>query len=173
MSSRRAFVFSLGLLRAVLAGLSACEHPKPPPPDVDGGHGGEGGCPVRPPEPLFVLDIRAEGEPLPPDLRIVVEWSAGDEPPFDLSDATTWKTLDDGANFVCNVDRSKPPPTDLATLLCELWTSGPVNVLVTAEGFEPHAETLKPAMSELCGTLTPMEVAILLSRAKMDAGATP
>lgn len=163
----------VGVLGVVLTGLSACESPPRPPPSVDGGQGGEGGCPVRPPEPLFVLDIRAEGEPLPPDLRIAVEWSAGDEPPFVLSDTSTWRTLDDGANFVCHLDRNKPPPVDLATLVCELWTSGPVNVLLEAEGYEPHAQTLKPEVSELCGTPMPMEVAILLSRAKMDAGATP
>ncbi len=128
---------------------------------------------MRPPEPLFVLDIRAEDASLPPDLRIAVEWSAGDEPPFVLSDASTWKTLDDGANFVCHIDRDKPPPVDLAFLACELWASGPVNVLVEADGYEPHAETLKPMMSELCGGPMPMEVAILLSRAKMDAGAAP
>jgi len=169
----RAFVVFISCIGGALLGLSACEGRSRPPVGVDGGTGGEGGCLVHPPEPLFVLDIRAEDGVVPPDTRVTVEWSAGAEPSFVLSDASTWKTLDDGSNLVCVIDRDKPPPEDLASLVCELWASGAVNVLVEAAGYEPHEATLKPDMSEVCGEPMPMEVAILLTRAKMDAGSLP
>jgi len=107
---------------------------------------------------------------VPADTRVAVEWSAGEEPAFVLSDASTWKTLDDGVNLVCVVDRTKPPPVDLDLLTCEIWASGAVNVRVEAMGYEPHTETLTPQMSEVCGGPMPMGGAGLLSRAKMDAG---
>ncbi len=110
---------------------------------------------------------------MPADTRVVVEWSAANEPAFVLSDPTTWKTLDDGVNLVCNIDRAKPPPTDLPVLVCELWTSGAVNLLIEANAFDSHAETLTPMMSEECGEPMPMDVAVLLSRAMMDGGVMP
>jgi hypothetical protein len=158
---------------AVLLALVGCKEERPPPDSVDGGQGGEGGCPVRPPEPLFVLDIRTDDGPVPLDTSVSVEWSAGVEPKFVLSDTSTWKTLDDGVNLVCRVDREKPPPVDLSALVCEVWASGAVNVHVEATGYEPHVETLKTVMSELCGGPMPMEVAVMLTRAKMDAGPPP
>src|SRR5690606_17663233 len=67
-----------------------------------GGTGGEGGCPTAP-VPLFTITIHAPSGPLPPNTTLNVTWSAGEEPEFKLSDATTWKTLDDDANVVCEV----------------------------------------------------------------------
>jgi len=175
LSSRpvQRIAFVLAALSAIPC-LWACDHEgTSKPPYVDGGLGGEGGCPVRAPEPLFVLDIRAEDGPVPPDTRVMVEWSAGVEPPFVLSDQTTWKTLDDGSNLVCVVPVGATPPVTMTLLPCELWASGAVNVRVEAEGYEPHQATLSAEVSELCGVPMPMEVAVVLMRAKMDGGAPP
>lgn len=169
----RVFVSSVLVLLSVLLALASCEGSRPPPHAVDGGQGGEGGCPVLGAEPLFVLDIRADDGPVPPDTRVAVAWSAGEEPAFVLSDPTTWKTLDEGVNLVCQVDRAAPPPVDLPSLACDLWASGAVDVRVSAAGYVPHEETLEPILSERCGSPVPMKVAVVLSRAKLDAGGSP
>lgn len=142
----------------------------PPKSSGHGGAGGEGGCPVRLPEPQFVLEIRAEDGPVPVDTRVAAEWSAAEEPPFVLSDPTTWKTLDDSVNLVCNVDRTQPPPENLSVLVCELWTSGAVNLVVQANGYDSHEETLKPVMNELCGEPMSTTLSIVLHRPLVDAG---
>lgn len=133
-----------------------------------GGTGGEGGCPTAP-VPLFTITIHAPSGPLPPNTTLNVTWSAGEEPEFKLSDATTWKTLDDDANVVCEVDRSAPPPVDLEALVCHLWTSGATRVEITAQGFEPYDETLTPRPSERCEGFVPKDVDIQLVPAA-DAG---
>src|SRR5262245_8651404 len=138
LRSHTGFVLGIPLVIAGMFAPFGCKHSGSPPNSAGGGNGGEGGCPVRPPGPLFRRGIRTEGGSVPVDTRVVAQWSAADEPPFVLSDPTTWKTLDEGVNLVCQVDRSKPPPTDLSVLVCELWTSGAVNLLVDASGYQPH-----------------------------------
>jgi hypothetical protein len=123
--------------------------------------------------PLFTVTITAEDGALPPDTTVAVDWSAGAEPPFVLSDPATWRTLDDGANVVCDVDRSQPPPTNLDTLVCELWTSGATDVRVEAMGYAPQIETLTPDVSEKCGGPMPKQVAIQLKREMPEAGPLP
>lgn len=167
-SIRVLFGFVLGI-----ALIWGCSERGPSSPTTHGGNGGAGGCPVRLPEPQFVVEIRADEGPVPIDTRVVVEWSAANEPPFVLSDPTTWKTLDDGVNLVCNIDRTQPPPTDLAVLVCELWTSGAVNLMIDATGFTPYTETLTPMMSETCNEPMPMDVSVTLSHPMADAGAEP
>jgi hypothetical protein len=71
-----------------------------------GGSGGNG-CPMG--LPNLTLTVRADEGPVPPDTRIRVRWSAADEPEFALDAPGTWKTLDDGVNVVCAVDRTAPP----------------------------------------------------------------
>lgn len=139
----------------------------------DGGAGGQGGCPVRLPEPQFILEIRVDDGPVPVDTRVSAQWSAAEEPPFVLSDPTTWKTLDDSVNLVCMVDRTMPPPTDLPMLVCELWTSGPVNLLVEATGYVAYDETLKPVMNELCGEFMKATIPVVLHRPLPDGGTEP
>lgn len=167
------FVLGIPLLVATTLGVESCKRSGPPGPSGDAGAGGEGGCPVHLPEPQFVLEIRAEEGPVPKDTRVTAQWSAGDEPPFVLSDPTTWKTLDDSVNLVCFVDRTKPPPEDLSVLVCELWTSGAVNLFVEAEGYSLHEETLMPAMNELCGEPMSTTLPIVLHRPLPDAGPLP
>lgn len=167
------FVLSIPFLITVLLGPLGCRGPGSPPPNVDGGEGGGGGCPVRLPEPQFVLEISAEDGPLPADTRVAAEWSAATEPPFVLSDPTTWKTLDDSVNLVCDVDRSKPPPVDLQLLVCELWTSGAVNLLVQGGGYVDHDETLQSVMDEKCNQPMTSRVSIVLRRPLLDGGPMP
>jgi len=163
------FACALGLLGVVCAVASgACK-------DGGGGTGrsgtagagGAGGCPTQP-EPLLTITVRAQDGPLPPDLTLLVTWSAGQEPTFRLADPSTWKTLDE-ANLVCDVDRAAPPPTDLAALSCQLWTHGPAAVEVKAEGYSRYEETLTPATSEACEGPVPKHVDIELSR-EMEGG---
>ncbi|UQA59661.1 hypothetical protein [Polyangium aurulentum] len=168
-------VFVLGAAGALcllgLAFVGCKDHPHNPPP-VDGGQGGEGGCPVQLHGPLFTVEVTAEGGLVPADTTITVDWSAGTEPPFVLSDPATWKTADDG-NVVCDVDPAAPLPADLAALVCELWTSGPTAVFVEAKGFVPYKETLTPGKSEACEGPTPTVAEIQLAREVPDAGTPP
>lgn len=167
--------FALGIpfIVTITLGAGACKSSGPPGSSGDAGAGGEGGCAVHLPEPQFVLEIRAEDGPVPKDTRVAAQWSAADEPPFVLSDPTTWKTLDDSVNLVCFVDRTKPPPEDLSVLVCELWTSGAVNLFVDAAEYSPHEETLKPVMNELCGAPMSTTLPIVLHRPLLDAGPMP
>ncbi len=167
------FVLGIPLLLAATLGAAGCKHSGPQGSSGDAGAGGGGGCPVHLPEPQFVLEIRAEDGAVPPDTRVVAQWSAGDEPPFVLSDPTTWKTLDDSVNLVCFVDRTKPPPSDLSMLVCELWTTGAVNLFVAGDGYSPYEETLKPVMNELCGEPMSTKLPIVLHRPLPDGGPLP
>lgn len=135
---------------------------------ASGGGGAGGQCPTGP-EAMLHLSIDAEGGTVPPDTMLEVTWSAGKEPIFRLDDPSTWKTLDEG-NVVCEVDATKPPPTDLATLVCHLWTSGPTRVVVSATGFAAHDETFSPKTVERCEGPVPTEVGVTLRRPE-DAGA--
>jgi hypothetical protein len=133
-----------------------------------GGAGGEGGCPTEP-TPMFTLTITAADGPVPPDTRLKVTWSCCEEPELVLADPSTYKTLDD-ANIVCDLDATKPPPTDLPALVCRLWTSGPTKVEVRAMGYEEHDETYSPEQSERCEGPVPRAIAVELAR-NGDAGA--
>jgi hypothetical protein len=131
------------------------------------GDGGAGGCPSGP-HPSFLLDVEAESGSVPPDTEILVKWSAGDEPPFVLNDKSTWKTLD-AANIVCSVDPKGPPPTTLAKLACELWTSGATEIVVKAKGYVTSDETHAPMDSDICKTPLSAVVTVVLM-AEPDAG---
>ncbi len=167
--------FVLGILvpLCAVAGITGCKGSGSSRTSSDGGSGGQGGCPVRLPEPQFILEIQAEDGPVPADTKVSAQWSAAEEPPFVLSDPTTWKTLDDSVNLVCIVDRTKPPPTDLSVLVCELWTSGPVNLLVEGTGYMPHEETLKPVMNEFCQEPMTATMPVVLRRPLPDGGTMP
>jgi len=173
LHERRRFILGIPLFVASMLGLYGCKSLGSPPSSADGGAGGEGGCPFRPPEPQFDLEIRAEDGPLPKDTRVSAEWSAGVEPPFVLSDPATWKTLDDSVNLVCHINRDMPPPDDLSVLACELWTAGAVNLLIEGSGYVPHEETLKPVFDESCGRPIPMDLSITLLRPAQDGGTIP
>lgn len=167
----RSLVATLVLVHALAAalGLFACEETAPSGPGGTAtGSGGAGGCAIAP-QPIFTLTLTAEDGPLPPDTKIVVTWSAGEEPPFVLSDKETWKTLEDSVNIVCEVDASKPPPTDLEELVCKLWTSGATRVEVKAMGYMNHDQTFTPAQSEQCDGPVPSAVSIAIER-EVDAG---
>jgi hypothetical protein len=161
---------TLALLALVFAG---CKDQPPKPLVIDGGQGGEGGCPVQLHGPLFTVKVTAEDGMVPADTTMTVDWSAGTEPVFVLSDPATWRTADDGANVVCDVDTGRRLPAELAALVCELWTSGPTAVFVEAKGFVPYKETLTPGKSEACEGPMPIVAEIQLARAVLDAGTQP
>jgi hypothetical protein len=139
-------------------------------PSGAGGTGGEGGSAACPngPHPSFSLTITAAKGPVPADTQILVKWSAEEEPVFSLDDATTWKTLDE-ANIVCSVDPKGPPPTDLSTLTCELWTSGATEIKVEAKGYVTSDETYVEKTSDTCKTPILTDIAVKLVEAG-DAG---
>jgi hypothetical protein len=124
---------------------------------VDAGHD----CPTGP-VALLNLTIHAQSGPVPTDTSLAVSWSAGPEPTFLLDDPTTWGSLDNGANVVCDVDPSEPPPSDLMTLVCHLWTSGATAVTVSAKGFETWSSTLKPDVDPVCKAAVPTKVDVTL-----------
>jgi hypothetical protein len=166
----RVLVASLTSIWALASalGLFACEETGPQGPgSTASGSGGAGGCAVGP-QPMFTLTLTAADGPLPPDTSILVTWSAGAEPKFVLGDKSTWKTLEE-ANLVCEIDPSKPPPTDLEELVCKLWTSGPTRVEVEAADYIDHDETFTPAQNEQCEGPVPSAVSVELVR-EVDAG---
>ena len=146
---------------AAALAAGACERGGGSSAGAGGGVGGEGGCPVAP-EPLFNITVSARDSVLPDDLEIRITWSAGEEPAFVLGEPQTWRTLEDNANFVCEVDASAPPPENLQALVCHLWTSGATQVEISAKGFTRYDETLSPTASELCDGFIPRDVAIEL-----------
>lgn len=128
-----------------------------------GGEGGASGCLVVP-QPTFALRVLVEaGGPLPPDTTVEVMWSAGKEPPFHLDDPSSWGTLDT-ANIVCDVDPAGGPPLDLEVLSCELWTSSPTEVRVSAKGHVTEQSTYTAEPPEECNPEpTPIEVELSLA----------
>lgn len=118
-------------------------------------------CPTGP-VALLILSIHAPSGPVPADTALTVSWSAGTEPTFQLDDPTTWGSLDNGANVICDVNPNLPPPTDLMTLVCHLWTSGATFVTVTAKGYEEWASTLKPVVDPECKGPVPTQVDVAL-----------
>ena len=158
-----------GALAILPLGLvaSGCEDTAPNNPDAGSGNGGAGGCPVAP-EPQFQLSIRsAASGPVPPDTRLTVAWSAGNQV-FDLGDTSTWKSLEEG-NVVCGVEKDAGPPDDLPTLVCQLWTTGATDIEVTANGYQSLQRTLQPAQLEDCDTVPSSEVEVVLE-AMPDGG---
>jgi hypothetical protein len=148
---------------------------KDPPPDPSGSQsgtaGGGGGCPVGP-QPMFTIAIAAQDGYLPNDTSLLVTWSAGSEPLFELDNPATWGTPEQGGNVVCDLDAAADPPDDLAELRCHLWTSGPTEIEIRAVGYDTHKETLVPMQSEQCEGPVPTEAEIKLVR-EMDAGTDP
>lgn len=136
-----------------------------------GAAGGDAGtsCPNGP-VAMLNIGITAAGGPVPSDTRVLVTWSAGQETPFELDDPATWGTLAAGANVVCDVDTTAPPPTDLSELWCHLWTSGVTHVQVRAAGYQPFEGMLKPKYSTPCKGPVPTDVKVLLAP-EPDAGA--
>lgn len=147
--------------------------------DGTGGGGGAGGAAGCPDEvaPLFTLRVHASEGELPESLELAVSWSAGEEPPVVLGQAGTHGTS--ASNVICAV----VPAEDVAgtsddggerggggpgggrpgdDLLCELWTSGPTRVVITADGFVPVDETLAPATLDGCDRPVPSAVVIEL-----------
>ncbi|MEZ4440374.1 MAG: hypothetical protein R3B72_14860 [Polyangiaceae bacterium] len=132
-----------------------------PPGGSGGGGAGMGGCPQVGAEPLYTLVITTESAgPLPVDASLAVKWSAGEEPLFVLADDTTWHSLEDGSNLVCDV--TAPLPEEVFELRCGLWTQGATEIEVTGTGYLPHLETLMPQTQEGCEEPIASEVAVVL-----------
>jgi hypothetical protein len=129
---------------------------------------------MGPPEALYQIVVATvSGEPLPGDTTVAVRWSAGEEPVFVLNDPSTHKTLEDGSNVVCDVrggggaggatsNGGAGGAPALASLRCELWTSGTTEVTVTATGYEELVENLKPETVDGCDMPVPSEVELTL-----------
>lgn len=163
---------ALGSLPAFFLLAGACtDAPTPSPSGGQGGAASDGGCPMTP-MPMFTVTIAAEEGTVPPDTSLTVTWSEGQEPIFRLNDPTTWSSADGEANVVCEVDPSLPPPTDLAVLVCRLWTSGATEIEIKAEGYSRYIETLVPMQSEECEGPVPKEVEVTLTL-DMDSGPPP
>ena len=162
--------FAIGRAAGGSIALAACE--EDPPGDAGGQSGSAGGgggaCPDGPP-PVFTISITAADGSVPPDTSLAVTWSAGSEPLFVLSDSSTWRTLEEGANVVCNVDPKSPPSGPLEALVCRLWTSGPTEIVVAAQSYQSHTETLVPTVSERCDGPLPADVAVTLFH-QLDGG---
>jgi hypothetical protein len=148
---------------------AACSTEKPPAGTGGGGQPvGQGGyCPMGP-TALLNLTVAADEGPVPLDTQIQVRWSGNDEI-FKLDDKTTWKTLEDSANLVCEIDLNQPPPTDLTTLVCHVWTNNATDVKVRAAGYEIYEKTHPLKQSTHCDGPVPSDVEITLYKV-MDGG---
>jgi hypothetical protein len=121
---------------------------------------------------MFSLTIAAEDGPLPPDTSLEVTWSAGPEPVFSLDDPSTWGTPEQGANVVCDIGPTGGPPPTLEQLKCDLWTSGPTEIVVKGDDYAAYKDTLVPMQSEICEGPIPTEIEIKLTR-EVDGGGPP
>jgi len=115
------------------------------------------------PEAMFELTITAAHGPVPRSTTVDVTWSAGQEPTFVLEQPSTWKTIDDPVNLICDVDPAKPPPEGLSALVCHLWTAGPTDVVVKAKGYTRLETTYLPTYSEQCQGYVPTAVSLELA----------
>ena len=115
------------------------------------------------PQAMFELTITAEHGPVPQSTTVDVSWSAGHELTFALATPSTWKTIDDPVNLICDVDPGKPPPESLSALVCHLWTTDPTQIVVKAKGYTPHEETYAATYSEHCQKKVPTAIHIVLS----------
>ncbi len=102
-------------------------------------------------------------------MTLRVTWSAGEEPVFVLNDPESWKTLEDGTNVACDIERDAAAPSDLQQLSCEIWTSGATLVEVSGTGYVPYEETLTPEKLDACEDPVPSEVDVELT-VDHDAG---
>lgn len=124
-----------------------------------GGEGGVGGaCPTGP-QALFDITIKAAEGPVPPSTSVDVSWSAGNEPTFKLDDPSTWKTIEE-TNLICDVDPSKPPPSDMPALVCHMWTTSPIDLVVKAQGYTRFEKTYVPTHSDHCNALVPSAISV-------------
>jgi hypothetical protein len=119
---------------------------------------------------MLTLSLSATDGDLPPDTSIQVKWSAGTEPLFKLDDASTWQSLDDGGNVICDVAQGQPT-APRKRLTCQLWTSGATEITASAIGYVRASETFSPDQSERCDGPIPTAVSIEL-RPDLDAGVT-
>ena len=158
--ARFAKIVALALVTGGLVAFS-CKVTTDPPPDGGGAHGA-GGCPTGP-VALYTLLMTATDGSLPSDMTLAVRWSAGEEPLFDLADPSTWQSVEDGSNVDCNVPAGATPPVDIEELRCELWTSGPTDVEVTAAGYLTVEETLTPPEVDECDVPVPSVTEVELS----------
>lgn len=155
-----------------LAVLTACSASRPGGSITtgSGGAGGEGGaCPMSP-QAMFDLTITAAHGPVPRSTTVDVSWSVGHEPTFSLDEPSTWKTIDDQVNLVCDVDPVKPPPEALSALVCHLWTTGPTHVVVKAKGYTSLDETYVPTYSEHCQGNVPTAISVTLALVPEEDG---
>jgi hypothetical protein len=121
---------------------------------------------------MFELTITVAHGPVPRSTTVDVSWSAGQEPTFSLDQPSTWKTIDDPVNLICDVDPTKPPPDALPALVCHLWTAGATYVVVKAKGYTPLEKTYVPTFSEHCEAFVPTAIHVELALApEGDAGA--
>ncbi len=162
-------MFSVLTLAAIA--IAACKKSDPSggTSSGSGGDGGAGGaCPTGP-QAMFEITIKAEDGPVPPSTTVDVSWSAGDEPTFALDEPSTWKTIEQ-ANLVCDVDPSKPPPSDLAALVCHMWTTSPINLVVKAKGYTLFEKTYVPTHSDHCNALVPSAISVEITPTPQGAG---
>lgn len=146
---------------------TACSDAAGPSTSTASGSNGAGGC-DQSPKPMLTLSLRASDGDLPADTSIQVKWSAGTEPLFKLDDASTWQSLDDGGNVICDAATSQPSAPKKA-LTCELWTSGATEITASATGYVRATETFSPEQSERCNGPIPTAVSIEL-QPDLDAG---
>lgn len=128
-------------------------------------------CPRR--APAFRLQLTAEGGDLPPDTRIDVLYGGNQEGTYSIASGIGRNddvccvigTPTAGAlPHVPCVESSLPDGGGAAAILCELWTDGAAEVVVTASGYAGLDRTLAPVVNNPgCGVDT-VDQHLLLSR---------
>jgi hypothetical protein len=158
---------ALGGVCGALFLIAACNDALDPGVETAPGSEGAGGC-DQSPQPMLTLSLSASDGELPADTSIQVKWSAGTEPLLRLDDPSTWKSLEDGSNVICDLG-DEPSKIPIAKLTCQLWTSGATQITVEAAGYVRATETFSPEQSERCHGPVPTAVAMEL-QPDLDAG---
>lgn len=124
-------------------------------------------CP--PVQATFELGISAGGSPIPLATEMVVVYGAGQETHLLGSSVRgpvvfcDWVSM--SSDGVVELDAglvSQSLRYDSSELHCELWTTGPAHLQLTAPGYEPVAIDLRPEQ-DACGVVTHHEDIELVS----------
>jgi len=145
MGDRRLQVLLAGWL-ALSAGAAACRSSQD-----------RSDCPG--PHATFRLTVRADGKPLPRDVKIEVKYGGGVELYDAAHPVATPQVVE------CRQELDEDAGEDasagqLERIVCDLWTDGAASVTVTAEGY-PKTERALAAETDECGVvMTEQEITL-------------
>lgn len=145
MGDRRLRILLAGWL-ALSASVTAC-----------GSSQDRSDCPG--PHPTFRLTVRADGKPLPHDVKIEVKYGGGVEL-YDAAHPVATPQVVECEQRLDSDAGEDASAGQLERIVCDLWTDGAATVTVTAKGY-PETERSLAAETDTCGVvMTDQEITL-------------